>query len=87
MGLGGTYRLGEDFKVIIWGASHKGLGPFFIGGIDPSKYQVKIFIWQLEEVKNGSRERFYISCNFSNLLFDEILLAKLKNLYNKYARI
>ena len=49
MGLGGTYRFGEDFKVIIWGASHKGLGPFFIGGVDPSRHHVKIFIWQLEE--------------------------------------
>ena len=42
-------RLGEDFKVITWGASHKGLGPFFIGGVDLSRSQVKIFIWQLEE--------------------------------------
>ena len=49
MGHGGTYRFGEDFKVIIWGASHKGLGPFFIDGVDPSRHHVKIFIWQLEE--------------------------------------
>ena len=48
MGLGGTYKLGEDFKVM-WGARHKGLGPFFIGGVDPLRHQVKIFIWQLEE--------------------------------------
>ena len=39
MGLGGTYRLGGDFKVIIWRevrgkASHKRLGPFFIGRVD-----------------------------------------------------
>ena len=25
MELGGTYRLGEDFKLIIWGPNHKGL--------------------------------------------------------------
>ena len=49
MGLGGAYRLGEDFKVIIWGASQKGLGPIFIGGVDPLRHHVKIFIWQLEE--------------------------------------
>ena len=49
MRLGGTYGLGEDFKVIIWGASHKWLGPFFIGGVDPWRHHVKIFIWQLEE--------------------------------------
>ena len=49
MGLEGTYRFGEDFKVIIWEASHKGLGPFFIGGVDPLRHHVKIFIWQLEE--------------------------------------
>ena len=49
MGLEGTYRFGEDFKFIIWEASHKGLGLFFIGGVDPSRHHVKIFIWQLEE--------------------------------------
>ena len=35
MGLGRTYRLGGDFKVIIWGAIHKGLGTFFMGGAHP----------------------------------------------------
>ena len=46
---GGTYRLGEDFKVIIWGALHNELGPFFMGGDNPLTHQEKIFIRQLEE--------------------------------------
>ena len=50
MELGGAYRLGEDFKVIILEISYKGLGPYFMGGVDPSRHQVKIFIWELEEV-------------------------------------
>ena len=33
MGLGKTYRLGGDFKVIIWGGIHKELGTFFMGGV------------------------------------------------------
>ena len=49
MGLGRAYRLGEDFEVIIWGASHEGMGPFFVGGVDPSRHHVNIFIFQLEE--------------------------------------
>ena len=49
MGLGRAYRLGKDFEVIIWGASHEGMGPFFIGGVDPSRHHVNIFIFQLEE--------------------------------------
>ena len=49
MGLGGTYRLGEDFKVITWGQATKGWDRFLLGGVDPSRYQVKIFIWQSEE--------------------------------------
>ena len=53
MGLAGAHRLGEDFKVIIRRASHKGSGPFFNGGVDPSTYQVKVLIWQLEEGKVG----------------------------------
>ena len=35
MGLRGTYSLGEDFKVIIWGASCKEMGLFFEGGVTP----------------------------------------------------
>ena len=31
------------------GTSHKRLEPFFIGGVDPLRHHVKIFIWQLEE--------------------------------------
>ena len=31
MRLGRTYRLGGDFKVIIWEASHKGMGPILLG--------------------------------------------------------
>ena len=66
---------GGGFEIVLWGPSHKGVGPFFIGGADPSRCQVKIFIWQLEG--NAGRERFYISCNYS--------CTKLKNLYIKYA--
>ena len=49
MGLGIAYRLRGDFKVIIWGASHKGMGPFLWGGVDLLRHHVKILIWQLEE--------------------------------------
>ena len=53
IGLGETYRLGKDFKVIIRAEegrlSHEEIGPFFIGGIDPSKHHVKVSIWQMEE--------------------------------------
>ena len=41
MGLRGAYSLGEDFKVIICGASYKGMGLFFVGGVTlktPCKY-------------------------------------------------
>ena len=48
----GTWRsmsVGEDFKVIIWGGKPQRDGTIFIGGVDPLRHQVKIFIWQLEE--------------------------------------
>ena len=47
MGLGGACRLGEDFKVIIWGDGGQAtkVGTIFYGGADPSRHQVKIFIW------------------------------------------
>ena len=45
MGLGGTYRLEEDFKVI----KPQRVGFLFIGGVNHSKHQVKSFIGQLEE--------------------------------------
>ena len=40
-----------NFKFIMWVASHKEMGPIFLkrGGVDPSKHNVKILIWQLEE--------------------------------------
>ena len=58
IGLGGAHIFGEDFKVVMWWrwgegggrASHKGLGPVFMGGFDPLRHQVQIFMWQLEEV-------------------------------------
>ena len=53
MGLGGTYRSEENFKVIIWGVRPQRVGTILIVGIDPSRHQVKIFIWQLEDVKLG----------------------------------
>ena len=49
MGLGGAYRTGGDYKVIRWGASHKGFGPFSMAGVDHSRHQVNILIWQLEK--------------------------------------
>ena len=64
MGLGGTCTLGEDFKLIMWGASHKGLGPLFIEGIDPSRHKLKISFgnWRRarldEMVKNGGQKDF-----------------------------
>ena len=40
MGLGIAYRLRGDFKVIIWGASHKGMGPFLWGRVDLLRHHV-----------------------------------------------
>ena len=70
MGLGGRYSLGKYFRVIIWGTSHKGVGPFFIGGVKPSRHQVNIFIWQLmrarldEMVRNGAEKDFIFHAIF-----------------------
>ena len=54
MGLGGTYRLGEILNSSNGGGEGRGVGqkefrPFFIGGVGPSRYQVKLSICQLEE--------------------------------------
>ena len=49
MELGRVYRLGGDFKVIIWGASHKGTGTFLWGELTLRDTHVKILIWHLEE--------------------------------------
>ena len=35
IGLGKAYRLGVDFEVIKWGASHKGMGPSLWGRLTP----------------------------------------------------
>ena len=44
MELGGTHRLGEDFKVIIWGPSHIGLvGTMFCLGRWPLETTSKDF--------------------------------------------
>ena len=91
LGLGGAYRLAGDFKLIIWSASHEGMGPFLWGGVHPSRHHVKILISQLQEgwldemVKKQGREGFYISCTISVMV--KILLVKLKNLYIQYASI
>ena len=53
MGLGIAYRFRGDFKVIIWGASHKGMEPFLWGGVDLLRQHVKVLIWQLEEDQVG----------------------------------
>ena len=75
VGIGGAYKLGEDFKVIM-GASQK--ETIFIGGVDPSRYQVKfqLDIWRRarlgEMVKQWGRESFYFSCNILHyILFGE----------------
>ena len=49
MGLGGANRLGGDFNFIIWGANYERMGPFFLGGVDPTRHHVNILILQLEE--------------------------------------
>ena len=53
MGLGIAYRFRGDFKVIIWGASHKGMEPFLWSGVDLLRQHVKVLIWQLEEDQVG----------------------------------
>ena len=50
MGFGKAYSLGEDLKVTIWKASHKGMGTIFMVGVGPSIQHGKMLIWQLGEV-------------------------------------
>ena len=92
---GGTYRLGEDFKVILLGgARHNELGPF-LWGIIPwhTKKRYSFGNWRRarmdEMIKKWSRESLYISCNYSCTIsfLVKILLVKLKNFYIKYAWI
>ena len=45
------------FKVIIWGASHK-RGPIFIGGGDPSRHCVKVYIYLIFKDDNRSMYEF-----------------------------
>ena len=103
LGLGGSWRLGggrggEIFKIIIWRASHKELGPFFMGAggdLNPpdTKKRFSLGNWRRarlnEMIKKWRRERFYMSCNYSCtiLFWVKILLAKLKNLYIQHAWI
>ena len=71
MGLGRAYRLGGDFKVIIWEASHKGMGPF---------------LWvELTPQDNKQSISCNYSCTISFLV--KLLLVKLKYLYIQYASI
>ena len=44
MGLERAYRLEGDHRT---GASHEGMGPFFMGGVDLSRHLVNISILQL----------------------------------------
>ena len=48
MGLGGAYKLGGDFKIII-GQATKRWGHFLWGHLTPQDTKVKILIWQMEE--------------------------------------
>ena len=43
MELGEEYRLGEDFKVIIWKANHEEMRPFFMAGSWPLEKPNKDF--------------------------------------------
>ena len=49
MGLGGTYRLGEDFKVIIWGGKLKSVGTIFYWESGPLEIPCKDFHLAIEE--------------------------------------
>ena len=40
--------VGEYF-IVIWRASHKRMGHFLWGVVDPLRHHEKIVIWQLEE--------------------------------------
>ena len=39
--------MGRGFKVIIWGASHKGKRPIFMGGVEPSRPHVSSQVFGL----------------------------------------
>ena len=84
--------MGEDFKVIIWRANHKGLGPFFMRRWTlktPCKdfhLAIRPGLGWMKWLKNGAEKGFYISCNYSYTIsfLEKILLVKLKNLYIQY---
>ena len=93
MELGGTWRFGEDFEVIIWRARHKGLGSFFIEEVDRSRHHVKNLAikggldW-MKWLKNGAEKDFIFHAIFLALCISflvKMLLAKLKNLCIYYA--
>ena len=85
MGFRGAYSLGQDFKVIICGASYKGMGLFYAGGVT-LKTRCKYFNFAtgagmkcIKWLKNGAGKDFIFMKN--------ILLVQLKNLYIQYAWI
>ena len=47
-----TKHIKGDFKVIVWGASHKGMEPYFMEGVDSSRHHINILVLQLEEGSN-----------------------------------
>ena len=48
IGLGGAYRLWVDFNFIIWGVSHKEMGPLLLGWSWPLKTSCKEFNLEIE---------------------------------------
>ena len=85
MRLGGTHRLGANFKVIIWKQARKGWDHFLWRKLIPweTKYRFSFGNWRRgrldEMVKKWGRERFWISFNYSCIIsfLVEILLVKL----------
>ena len=97
MRLGGTYRLGKDFKIIIWGRGKpQRFGTIFYWGSWPLETPYKDFHlaigggpgWTKWLKKMGQRKILYFIKLFLHyILLVKILLCKLKNLYIQYAWI
>ena len=85
LGLGGAYRFGwgEDFIVIIWEASYKGMEQFYGVSWPQCKDSNLTVGWGTDW------SSFYILYNYARTIsfLVKILLLKLKNLYTQYAWI
>ena len=84
MGLRGACSLGEDFKVIIWEASYKGMGLFFAGGVTPQdnvyfNFAIGGEMKRMKWLKNGAGKDFIFHELFLHyILYGEHFIGSVK---------